>query len=79
MIIDYADPNGEHITKVWRFDNCAAQEYRLENVKSDIIEFFPSIKERRLGISLSYNDSLVGNISLESDADLQVSAVYYCR
>jgi len=44
MIIVYAAPDGEHITKVWRFDTNAAQDYRLENVKSDIIEFFHLLK-----------------------------------
>ena len=76
VIIGYDTPDGKHITKVWRFDANSIQLYWLKQVKSDVLEFFPSISQRRLGISLSYNDSLVGAITLESDANLQVSSYY---
>ena len=79
VIIDYDAPDGEQITKVWRFNADAIQDYRLELVKSEIMKFFPSIAHRRLGISLSYKDSLAGAIILESDADLQVSCMVGCK
>ena len=79
VIIDYDAPDGEQITKVWRFNADAIQDYRLEQVKSEIMKFFPSIAHRRLGISLSYKDSLAGAIILESDADLQVSCMIWCK
>lgn len=71
VIVVYDAPEGQ-ITKVWRFNPTAVQGYKLEKVKADITEFFPCIKQRRVGISLSYQDSLAGTIVIESDADLQV-------
>ena len=78
VIIDYDAPDGEQITKVWRFNADAIQDYRLEQVKSEIMKIFPSIAHRRLGISLSYKNSLAGAIILESDANLQVSCMRGC-
>ena len=78
VIIGYDTPDGEHVTKVWRFDVSAVKHYRLAQIRSDVLEFFPPISQRRLGVSLSYSDSQAGTITLESDADLQVSTMQLC-
>jgi len=72
VIIVYNN-EGQCCTKVWRFYPDILDTYKLENMRKELIEFFPSIVRRRLGISLSYKDSLAGSITLETDSDLQVS------
>ena len=73
VIIVYNTVQGKCIYKVWRFNPICLGLYKLDRVRAEIMEFFPSISKQRLEILLSYNDSLAGLVTLETDSDLQVA------
>jgi len=60
--------------KVWRFDPELISSYKLEEAEKEILSLFPDISAKsNVRIRLSYKDSFVGIISLESDGDLRLS------
>ena len=62
--------------KVWRFDPELISSYKLEEVEEEILKLFPDISAKsNVGIRLSYKDSFVGVINLESDGDLRVRLI----
>ena len=64
----------QHVAKVWRFFGRTVESYTLARVKKEILEYFPDIAAKNLGINLHYCDSFVGLIIIDSDKDLQVSS-----
>jgi len=66
---------GESCTKVWRFFPEQLNEYTVATVSKNLMAFFPDIAKRRVGTRLSYLDSMTGRIAIETDSDLQASAV----
>ena len=67
----------QHIAKVWRFFGRTFESYTLAQVKKEILEYFPDIAAKKLGINLHYRDSFVGLICIDSDKDLQVCILYH--
>ena len=53
------------------------ESYTLVQVKKEILEYFPDIAAKNLGINLHYRDSFVGLICIDSDKDLQVCILYH--
>lgn len=66
-------------TKVWRFKLQNIDGYTLKGVELQLLELFPEVKKKGLSLKLSYHDSFVGTIELESDSDLQVFFVIVCN
>ena len=62
----------QHVAKVWRFFGRTFESHTLAQVKKEILEYFPDIAAKNLGVNLHYRDSFVGLISIDSDKDLQV-------
>ena len=67
---------GEKTTrKPWRFNPSDISSYRLTDVEEDILRLFPDVAKRDCKLTFHYKDSLVGDVELESDRDLQVDAI----
>ena len=63
----------QHVAKVWRFFGRTFESYTLAEVKKEILEYFPDIAAKNLGVKLHYRDSFVGLISIDTDKDLHVA------
>ena len=59
--------------KVWRFDGNEIDSYRVEGVERELLELFPKVKSSGLRLDLTYEDEFVGEVSIESDADLKTA------
>ena len=59
--------------KVWRFDGNDIDSYCVEGVERELIELFPKVKSSGLRLDLTYEDEFVGDVSIESDADLKTA------
>ena len=68
------EQNKQRVAKVWRFFTRTLESYTLTQVKEELLEYFPEIAARHLTLKLSYRDSFVGMISIDTDKDLQVAS-----
>ena len=59
------------VQKVWRFDERSIEAYGRERVEHDLVELFPLIKSKGLRLELSYEDSLVGKVTIDGDVDMK--------
>ena len=67
---------GEKTTrKPWRFNPSDIAAYRLADVEEDILQLFPDVAKKDCRLTIQYKDSLVGDVELESDRDLQVNEI----
>jgi len=64
------EQNKQRVAKVWRFFTWTLESY----TQKDLLEYFPEIAARHLTLKLSYHDSFVGMISIDTDKDLQVAS-----
>jgi len=65
---------GDKITrKPWRFNPSDISNYRLADVEENILQLFPDVAKRDSRLTFQYKDSLIGDVELESDRDLQVN------
>ena len=60
----------EFVQKVWRFDDSALDAYSRGRVEEEVLALFPALQSKGLQLELSYEDSLVGRISIDGDADM---------
>ena len=63
--------------KPWRFNSSDISTYRLADVEEDILKLFPDVAKRDSRLTFQYKDSLIGDIELESDRDLQVHEIIW--
>ena len=61
--------------KPWRFSPSDISTYRLADVEEDILQLFPDVAKRDSRLTFKYKDSLVGDVQIESDRDLQVRKI----
>ena len=59
--------------KVWRFNPDDIDSYCVEGVERELLELFPKVKSCGLRLDLTYEDKLVGDVSIESDTDLRTA------
>ena len=59
--------------KVWRFNPDDIDSYCVEGVERELLELFPKVKSCGLRLDLTYEDELVGDVNIESDADLRTA------
>jgi len=72
------EAEGERPSKVWRYKADLLESYKLAEVEKELIPYFPDIEQKKLGLVLKYQDSLLEHkIIIESDGDLRVS--YSCN
>ena len=60
--------------KVWRFD---IDSYCVERIERELLELFPKVKSSGLRLDLTYEDELVGDVNIESDADLKTALMTF--
>lgn len=65
--------------KPWRFNPSDISTYRLSDVEEDILKLFPDVAKRDSRLTFQYKDSLIGDIQVESDRDLQVHEIMRVR
>ena len=64
--------NGEQMVhKVWRYDNENLDVYSRDRVERELADLFPLLKCKGLRFNLSYEDSLVGTVTIDSDSDMK--------
>ena len=63
----------ESARKVWRFNPDDIDSYCVEGVERELLELFPKVKSSGLRLDLTYEDELVGDVNIESDADLRTA------
>ena len=59
------------VQKVWRFDERSIEAYGCERVGHELVKLFPLIKSKGLRLELSYEDSLVGKVTIDGDVDMK--------
>ena len=68
---------GEHTqpSKVWRYNHHLVGKYQLCDIEKELIQYFPDIQQKNLGLIMKYQDSLLETkIVTESDGDLPVNS-----
>lgn len=65
--------DGDLIQKVWRYNAETIHLYSRQRVETELIELFPSIEAKGFRLELSYEDSLVGKITIDGDRDMQAA------
>ena len=64
--------NGQQrVLKVWRYDAANLQIYSRKHVESELADLFPHLRSRGYRLELSYEDSLVGRVKMDSDSDVK--------
>ena len=61
------------VKKAWRFNSLDIQSYTLESTEAQLLQLFPEVKEKGLGLELSYQDDMIGTIKIEGDLDLHTA------
>ena len=61
------------VQKVWRYNDQTIESYTRDQVEKELTELFPVIKSKRLRLELTYEDSFVGKVKIDSDKDLQTA------
>ena len=56
------------VQKVWRFDERSIEAYGRERVEHELVELFPL---KGLRLELSYEDALVGKVTIDGDVDMK--------
>ena len=65
--------DGDLIQKVWRYNAETIHLYSRQRVETELTELFPSIEAKGFRLELSYEDSLVGKITIDGDRDMQAA------
>ena len=65
--------------KVWRYDDNKIAEYSWDRVEQELLELFPTLKSKGSRLEISYEDSLVGIVSIDSDADVQAALTAFAE
>lgn len=55
-------------TKIWRYNS--HEKYMKDAVCYEVLQLFPQVTKRGLGLKLFHFDELAGKVSIESDADI---------
>ena len=55
-------------TKIWRYNS--HKKYQQKMVSQEILQLFPQVVKRGLGLNLFHFDELAGKVAIESDADI---------
>lgn len=63
------------IKKAWHFNSLDIESYTLKSTEAQWLQLFPSVKEKGLGLDLSYQDEMIGTIKIEGDLDLCIAFV----
>ena len=63
--------------KVWRFDGSDIDGYCVEGIERELLELFPKVKSSGLRLDLTYEDELVGDVNIESDADMKTALMTF--
>ena len=71
--------DGKVIRKVWRYDDKKIPEYSRDRVEQEILVLFPTLKSKGLRLEIKYEDSLVGIVSIDSDADVQAALTAFAK
>ena len=71
--------DGKVIRKVWRYDDNTIAEYSRDGVEQELLALFPTLKSKGLRIEISYEDSLVGIVLIDSNADLQAALTAFAE
>ena len=64
---------GKVVAKVWRYDDTKIPEYSRDCVEQELLALFTTLKSKGLRLEVTYKDSLVGIVSIDSDADVQAA------
>ena len=59
--------------KAWRFNSLDIQSYTLKSTEAELLQLFPVVKNKDLGLELSYKDDMIGTIKIEGDLDLHTA------
>ena len=66
--------SGPNLTKkAWRFNSLDIQSYTLKSTEAELLQLFPVVKEKGLGLELSYQDDMIATIKIEGDLDLHTA------
>ncbi len=57
-------------TKIWRFNANLAKVYTVKRVEDEIVQLFPHLIAKNLGVKLYHVDELAGRVEIDGDADL---------
>ena len=61
------------VQKVWRYDEREIAAYSRDRVEQELLALFLPLKAKGLRLELSYEDSLVETVSIDSVADMQAA------
>ena len=61
----------ENVRKVWRFDAENLEIYSRKHLEKELADMFPQLKSKGYRLEHSYEDSLVGKITMDSDSDIK--------
>ncbi len=61
------------VQKVWRYDENEVDAYSRDRVEQELLALYPPLKSKGLRLEISYEDSLVGRVSIDGDADMQAA------
>ena len=70
-VVLHSGPNT--VKKAWRFNCLDTRLYTLASIETELIQLFPEVQEKGLGLRLSYQDDIIGTINIEGDSDLQTA------
>ena len=65
--------------KVWRYDDNKIAEYSRDRVEQELVALFPTLKSKGSRLEISYKHSLVGIVSIDSDADVQAALTAFAE
>ena len=71
--------DGKVIRKVWRYGDKKTPEYSRDHVEQELLALFPTLKSKGLRLEIRYEDSLVGIVSIDSDADVQAALTAFAK
>ena len=61
----------ESVRKVWCFDAENREIYSRNHLENEQADMFPQLKSKGYRLELSYEDSLVGKTTMDSDSDVK--------
>ena len=62
----------EQVQKVWRYIESEIDVYSHDRVEQELLALFPPLKSKGLRLELCYENSLVGTVLTDGDADMHV-------
>lgn len=65
------------VQKVWRCNTSNIDFYCREQVEQELLRLFPLLKYRGLRLELSYEDSQIGKVTIDGDADMKAALIAF--